>query len=125
MDKEIATKPLNLNLELNGIGIERGTKIENIRKEEDMAPGPATFILAHLLYLTLAAHLHSYPARHTHVLAPTNGPAQSVSVLWALHVVAARWDPRVGHSHAVPSPSVNPGPLVSLKPLSRALTAFH
>ena len=65
MDKEIATKPLNLNLELNGIGIERGTKIENIRKEEDMAPGPATFILAHLLYLTLAAHLHSHPAQPT------------------------------------------------------------
>ena len=37
MDKEIATKPLNLNLELNGIGIERGTKIENIRKGDDPA----------------------------------------------------------------------------------------
>jgi hypothetical protein len=37
-----------LNLELNGIGNERGTKIENNRKEEDMAPGPATFTLADL-----------------------------------------------------------------------------
>ena len=81
MDKEIATKPLNLNLELNGIGIERGTKIENIRKEEDMAPGPATFILAHLLYLTLAAHLHSHPAQPTRALVPTAGSRWTASLL--------------------------------------------
>ena len=81
MDKEIATKPLNLNLELNGIGIERGTKIENIRKQEDMAPGPATFILAHLLYLTLAAHLHSHPAQPTRALVPTAGSRWTASLL--------------------------------------------
>jgi hypothetical protein len=45
-------------------------------------------------------------ATATHSLAPTNGLAPSVSVPWALHVVAARWGPQVGHSRVVlPSPA--------------------
>ena len=107
MDKEIATKPLNLNLELNGIGIERGTKIENNRKEEDMAPGPATFILAHLLYLTLAAHLHSHPAQPTRVLVPTAGSRWTASLL----------------SQAAPTSSLTSGPTLSAQPPPRGLRA--
>jgi hypothetical protein len=46
-----------------------------------MAPGPATFILAHLLYLTLAAHLHSHPAQPTRALVPTAGSRWTASLL--------------------------------------------
>jgi hypothetical protein len=77
-----------MGIEVLNLEIRRKEIGKNKEKKSKNASWARTFKPAHFALLDRAARLGVY--------APTNGPAPSASVPWALRMVAARWGPPVG-----------------------------